>query len=110
MEAVFDLAASVYDLKKCILQSFGFENLLEARRLFPDLPLMWTYGKNESEYERCFPHGFSIDADQFVTTPQMIADFHAQGLEVGVWTVNKEEDVARFKAMGADYIESDFYC
>ena len=110
VKGVFDLAREVYDLKKCILQSFGFENLLEARALFPDLPLMWTYGKNESEYERCFAHGFSIDADQYVVTEKMILDFHAQGLEVGVWTVNDEKDVERFKAMGVDYIESDFYC
>ena len=40
----------------------------------------------------------------------MLEDFHARGLEVGVWTVNEEERVAFFKAMGVDYIESDFYC
>jgi glycerophosphoryl diester phosphodiesterase len=110
VKGVFDLAASVYDLKKCILQSFSFENLLEARSLFPELPLMWTYGRSESHYERCFEHGFSIDVDQYVVTQQMLEDFHARGLEVGVWTVNEEERVAFFKAMGVDYIESDFYC
>ncbi len=110
VKGVFDLAASVYDLKKCILQSFSFENLLEARSLFPELPLMWTYGQSESHYERCFEHGFSIDVDQYVVTRQMLEDFHARGLEVGVWTVNDEERVAFFKAMGVDYIESDYYC
>ena len=110
VKEVFDLAAEVYDLKKCILQSFDFDNLLEARALFPELPLMWTYGKSESHYERCFDHGFSIDVDQYVVTRQMIDDFHARGLEVGVWTVNDEERVAYFKDMDVDYIESDFYC
>ena len=110
VKGVFDLAAEVYDLKKCILQSFSFENLLEARSLFPDLPLMLTYGRNESHYERCFEHGFSIDVDQFVITQQMLEEFHSRGLEVGVWTVNEEERVAFFKAMGVDYIESDYYC
>ena len=110
VKGVFDLAASVYDLSKCILQSFCFENLLEARALFPALPLMWTYGRSESQYERCFAHGFSIDVDQFVVTQQMIDDFHAHGLEVGVWTVNDEARVQVFREMGADYIESDFYC
>lgn len=110
VKAVFELAAEVYDLSRCILQSFDFDNLLEARALFPTLPLMWTYGRSESHYERCFEHGFSIDVDQYVVTQEMIDDFHAHGLEVGVWTVNDEERVAQFKAMGADYIESDFYC
>ena len=110
VRGVFALAQEVYDLKKCILQSFDFNNLLEARSLFPTLPLMWTYGSRETHYERCFEHGFSIDVDQYVVTQQMIDDFHAHGLEVGVWTVNEEERVALFKRMNADYIESDFYC
>ena len=110
VKGVFDLAAEVYDLSKCILQSFDFNNLLEARALFPDLPLMLTYGRNESDYERCFAHGFSIDVDQYVVTQEMINEFHTQGLEVGVWTVNEEDRFALFKAMDVDYIESDFYC
>ncbi len=112
VKGVFDLAAEEYALDKCILQSFGFENLLEARSLFPALPLMWTYGQGETGlgYERCFEHGFSIDADQYVTTHKMIDDFHAHGLEVGVWTVNDADRIPLFKEMGADYIESDFSC
>lgn len=110
VKGVFDLAAEVYDLSKCILQSFDFNNLLEARALFPMLPLMLTYGRNESNYERCFAHGFSIDVDQYVVTQEMISEFHAQGLEVGVWTVNEEDRVQLFKDMDVDYIESDYYC
>ena len=110
VKGVFDLAREVYDLKKCILQSFGFDNLLSAREMFPELPLMLTYGRNERDYERCFDHGFSIDVDQYVVTERMIEDFHNRGLEVGVWTVNDEEAVNKFKTMGVDYIESDFYC
>lgn len=110
VKGVFDLAAEVYDLSKCILQSFDFNNLLEARALFPSLPLMWTYGRSESDYWRCFEPGFSIDVDQYVVTQDMINDFHAQGLEVGVWTVNDADRVAMFREMDVDYIESDFYC
>ena len=109
VKAAFDLVAEVYDLKKCIFQSFDFDNLLRARRLFPDLPLMYTYGTGESHYERCFDHGISIDADQFVITPEMIEEFHAHGLEVGVWTVNDEENLRRCAALGVDYIESDVF-
>ena len=109
VKEAFDLVAEVYDLKKCIFQSFDFDNLLRARRLFPDLPLMYTYGMGESHYERCFAHGISIDADQFVITPEMIEAFHAHGLEVGVWTVNDEENLRRCADLGVDYIESDVF-
>lgn len=106
---VFALVDEVYDLKKCIFQSFDFDNLLRARRQFPDLPLMYTYGSCETHYERCFAHGISIDADQFVITPDMIEQFHAHGLEVGVWTVNDEENLRRCVCLGVDYIESDVF-
>lgn len=109
VKEVFALAAEVYDLKKCVLQSFSFENLIRARELFPDLPLMWTYGASESGWERCFDYGFSIDADQYVLTEEMIREFHARGLEVGVWTVNDAAQLAKFKALGVDYIESDVF-
>ena len=106
---IFDEAARVYDLRKCILQSFSFENLIRARELFPDLPLMWTYGMSESHWERCFAYGFSIDADRVVLTEEMVEAFHAHGLEVGVWTVNDREDLEKFRRMGVDYIESDVF-
>ncbi len=106
---VFELAAEVYELKKCILQSFDFDNLIRCRELFPELPLMYTYGTAESHYERCFAHGFSIDCDQFVITERMVEEFHAHGLEVGLWTVNDEENLRRCLALGVDYIESDVF-
>lgn len=106
---VFDLVAEIYELKKCILQSFSFDNLLKAREQFPDLPLMWTYGTGERHYERCFEHGFSIDVDRVVVTEQMVREFHDRGLEVGVWTVNDETELARITALGVDYIESDVF-
>ncbi|MBQ6163047.1 MAG: hypothetical protein IJK23_01095 [Clostridia bacterium] len=109
VKEVFDLVAEVYDLKKCILQSFDFDNLLKAHEQFPALPLMWTYGTGESHYERCFEHGFSIDVDRVVVTEQMVKDFHDHGLEVGVWTVNDAQELARISALGVDYIESDVF-
>ena len=108
VEEVFRLAGEVYDLKKCILQSFEFENLLSARRAFPDLPLMLTYGDDEPEHwSRCFPEGFSIDVSKTALTKEMLDAFHAHGLEVGVWTVNDDEEMKAFAEMGVDYVETD---
>ncbi len=108
IRGVFDLAGEVYDLDRCILQSFDFENLLRVRDLFPGLPLMLTYGDNEKEsWERCFDHGFSIDVSQTALTGKMLADFHSHGLEVGVWTVNDWDELNALREMGVDYIETD---
>ena len=106
---VFGMVEEVYALKKCILQSFDFDNLLRARAQFPDLPLMLTYGTGESHYERCFDYGFSLDIDYTVVTDEIIRQFHERGLEVAVWTVNTPEAFERFKHMDVDYIESDVY-
>ena len=109
VKEVFTLAAEEYDLKRCILQSFDFDNLLKCRALFPELPLMFTYGTGESGWERCFDHGISIDADQYVLTGEMLRAFHDHGLDVGVWTVNDADRVEHFKALGVDWIESDLF-
>ena len=108
-QRVIDTIREVYDISKCIMQSFEFDNLLRMRALWPDLPLMFTYGTESGDYKRCFEHGISIDASYLVLTDQMIADFHQHGLEVGVWTINTAERLEQVRAMDVDYIESDIY-
>ena len=88
VKEIFDLAAEVYSLDKCILQSFEFDNLIKAHEQFPDLRIMLTYGMGDEGYERCFDYGFSIDCDYQVITEEMIDEFHSRGLEVAVWTAN----------------------
>lgn len=106
---VFELVDEVYDLSKCIMQSFDFNNLIKAREMFPSLPLMLTYGSNESGYERCFDYGFSIDAEYKVITKEMIEEFHGRNLEVALWTVNDKEALDYCLSLGVDYIESDVF-
>ena len=106
---VFTLAGEVYDLSKCILQSFDFDNLIKAREQFPDLPIMLTYGEGDTGYERCFDYGFSIDADYKIVTEEMVKEFHDRGLEFAVWTANDLLALNYCKSLGVDYIESDVF-
>lgn len=106
---MFETVEEVYDLSKCIMQSFEFENLIRAREMFPDLPLMLTYGSNETGYERCFEYGFSLDAEYKIITAEMIKEFHDRNLEVALWTVNDKEALDYCKSLGVDYIESDCF-
>lgn len=109
VKEVFDTVSEVYDLSKCIMQSFEFANLLKAREMFPDLPLMLTYGSNESGYERCFEYGFSLDAEYKIITKEMIKEFHDRNLEVALWTVNEKDALDYCLSLGVDYIESDVF-
>ena len=109
IRGVFDLAGEVYDLDRCILQSFDFDNLIKAREQFPDLPIMLTYGVDDTGYERCFEYGFSIDADYRCVTEEMVKEFHDRGLEFAVWTANELLSLNYSKSLGVDYIESDVF-
>ncbi len=109
VKGVFEMVREVYDLSRCILQSFDVDNLIMARELFPELPLMLTYGSCESGYERCFDYGFSIDAEYTVITKEMIEEFHSRGLEVALWTVNDTEALEYCRSLDVDYIESDCF-
>ena len=106
---LFTMAGEIYDLSKCQLQSFEFENLVKAHEAFPDLQIMLTYGKNCGDYHKCIDHGFDIDAEYKVATPKMVKEFHDKGLKVGLWTANDLFSLNFCRALGVDYIESDIY-
>lgn len=105
----FTMCREKYDISKCILQSFDFDNLLNARKLFPDLPIMLTYGTDDEGWERCIENGFSIDANFAAITEEMVSAFHDAGLEVGAWTCNEFFSLSYAKSLGVDYIESDVF-
>lgn len=109
VKEVFDTVSEVYDLSKCIMQSFEFANLIKAREMFPDLPLMLTYGSDEIDYRRCFDYGFSLDAYYKAVNEEMIKEFHDRNLEVALWTVNDKEALDYCLTLDIDYIESDVF-
>lgn len=106
---LFTMAGEIYDLSRCQLQSFEFENLVKAHEAFPDLQIMLTYGKNCGDYHKCIDYGFDIDADYKVATPKMVKEFHDKGLKVGLWTANDIFSLNFCRALGVDYIESDIF-
>lgn len=105
----FELAAEVYDLSKCMLQSFQFSNLIAAHEMFPTLKIMLTWGKDRGDYSRCFEYGFDIDASYWSATPKLMRDFHSRGLKVGLWTANSLHVLLFCRLLRPDFIESDRY-
>lgn len=106
---LFTLAGEVYDLSRCSLQSFEFENLVKTHEAFPELQIMLTYGKNCGDYHKCIEYGFDIDAEYKIATPKMVKEFHDKGLKVGLWTANDVLALNYCRALGVDYIESDYF-
>ncbi|HBL41173.1 MAG TPA: hypothetical protein DDY98_06240, partial [Ruminococcaceae bacterium] len=71
IKKAFNLAAEVYSLDKCILQSFEMDNLVRAHELFPTLGIMLTYGEGD-DYSKCLDYGFSIDAEYTTVDDKML--------------------------------------
>jgi glycerophosphoryl diester phosphodiesterase len=78
-----------------------------------DKASVWTAGFNPAEHGKSLPRtikaaGGAIWSPFFGdVTPALIAETHALGLKVVVWTVNKPSDMARLIEMGVDGIISD---
>lgn len=105
----FNMAAEIYDLRKCPLQSYDMSNLILAHKLFPDLPVMLTCDEYDADVEKALELGFSIDMDLHGLTKETVVKFHNAGLEVGAWTANTRAQIAYCLSLGVDYIESDVY-
>lgn len=105
----FNMAAAIYDLSKCPLQSYDMNNLLLARELFPELPVMLTRNEPGPLVDYALAQGISIDMDLHSLTAETVEAFHAAGLEVGAWTANTRAQIAYCLSLGVDYIESDVY-
>jgi len=109
IKEIFGLAEKTYCLEKCILQSFDFDNLLKAKAMFPDLPVMLTYGTGDTNYERCFEYGISIDANLNQLSDEMVEQFHERGLLVAAYTANNFMQLCYGRSYDLDFLESDVY-
>ena len=109
IKEIFTIAEETYCLEKCILQSFNFDNLLKAKELFPELPVMLTYGTNDTGYERCFEYGISIDTNLNQLSEEMVEQFHEHGLLVAAYTANDFLALSYGRSFDLDFLESDVY-
>ena len=117
---------------RVMIQSFDWRTLLLVQRQAPKIPTVyltlqkgsaptnaldkatsWTAGFNPADHGGSLPRtikaaGGAVWSPYFgdVSTA-LVADAHALGLRVVVWTVNKAEDMAHMIEIGVDGIISD---
>ena len=129
---LLDLVASAKFSDRVMVQSFDWRTLQLVQQRAPAIPTVyltqqagksptvspdkatvWTAGFDPAEHGHSIPRtikdaGGAIWSPHFGdVTPASIAESHALGLKVVVWTVNKPADMARLIGLGVDGIISD---
>lgn len=107
---VFTIAGKEYDISKCIYESPRIEDLILARGIFDDLPIMYVISDKSTDYSVCFEYNLSADVRYEILSKEMIGEFHSHGLKVGAWTCDTPFQTAYAKSLGVDYIESNVFC
>lgn len=102
---------AVYDREHVSVISFFFDPLLRIKEIDPSVDLQYlSETKNDPIFDRCLEEKVSIDVRQSILTGKMVRTFHAEGLTVNTWTVNKEFDHNIVRIKGVDYITTDVFC
>jgi len=129
---LLDLVRAEKFSDRVMVQSFDWRTLQLVQKLAPNIPTVyltvqsgksptvspdkatgWTAGFDPAAHGLSIPRtikdaGGAIWSPYFGdVTPALIAESHALGLKVVVWTVNKEADMARLIEIGVDGIISD---
>ena len=88
--------------------SFSINACLEFKKALPDTKIYYLNGD-------IWPYrikalglaGIDYSMSDFQKHPEWIEEAHKEGLEVNVWTVDKEEDLRYFIDQGVDYITTN---
>jgi len=119
--AVVDLLERHSALDRVLLAAEDDRIMRRIRRCAPDLPTSAAYGEARDFFERCFADRWSdyVPVARALQIPPQAADIdlvvapaidaaHRFGLEMHVWTVNEEPEMARLLELGVDGVMSDF--
>lgn len=96
--------------EQILVSSFNHRELKQLRMLDPDImlgALMVALPVDDAAFATALG-AYSVHLSQEFIDTRFIADAHARGLKVYVFTANHSEDIQRMIALGVDGIFSDF--
>lgn len=99
-----------YDLlDRTDIIAFSLNACFAFRKLLPEGRIFYLDGDLPPDKVKQFGFtGMDYSMKALRRNPQWVEEAHTLGLEVNVWTVNKDEDMDFFIELGVDYITTDY--
>lgn len=99
-----------YDLlDRTDIIAFSLNACFAFRKLLPEGRIFYLDGDLPPDKVKQFGFtGIDYSMKALRRNPQWVEEAHTLGLEVNVWTVNKDEDMDFFIELGVDYITTDY--
>ena len=95
-------------LDSTVFISFGFENLVKVRKLYPAQTVQFLISSFSDELvSRLSEHKMDLDIHFGALTEASIKQLHDAGIKVNCWTVDVKEDAQRLISWGVDFITTN---
>ena len=105
-----DYLGQGWPASKLLVSSFHLPELWEFKQALPEVPIAVLYAGVPIEWAGLATELDAVAlnvADEFVDA-KLVADAHARGLKLNVFTVNLPEELVRLRAAGVDGVFSDY--
>ena len=108
IHAMIDRIEALGWLDHVIFIAFGYENLKKVRAYRPAQTCQFlTDSVSDETLALLKADGIDLDVYYASLTEERVAAFHAAGIKINCWTVDRKEDAERLIAWGVDYITSN---
>ena len=95
-------------IDKTVIISFGKANVLEIRKLLPDVKIQFLMVDwDETVIDWLKENNFGLDIYHKSVTKELVDLIHSKGLEINCYTVNEKERAEELVEMGVDYITTN---
>ena len=105
-----DVIEDGWPAERFVVTSFHLPELYEFKQAAPEIPIGVLYCGTPLEWAGTAAElgAVSVNLSAEFVDSQMVADAHARGMKVFVYTVNDPQDLALMRKLGVDGVFSDF--